>query len=165
MTSTHPPLHDAFEAYLHATAVHAIEKHAAEQAAKGLEALGLLLGTAAQWRGHPYIVVDEYITAPNEASAVRVRFAPQAFAQLAQSLHERKSKLIVGWSHTHPGYGCFLSATDVHTQRSYFDEPYHIALVTDPLKSNPRGFERRAFKLDENLSGYREASYAVIEKK
>ncbi|PJF38403.1 MAG: hypothetical protein CUN55_17385, partial [Phototrophicales bacterium] len=26
---------------------------------------------------------------------------------------------VVGWYHSHPGFGCWLSGTDIHTQQSY----------------------------------------------
>ncbi len=43
---------------------------------------------------------------------------------------------IVGWYHSHPGYGCWLSGIDVATQRlhqQHFD-PF-VAIVIDPKKT------------------------------
>ncbi|MTB52925.1 Mov34/MPN/PAD-1 family protein [Lewinella sp. W8] len=41
--------------------------------------------------------------------------------------------LIVGWFHTHPGHGPYLSTTDVNrTHLPFFRHPYQIALVLDP---------------------------------
>jgi len=39
---------------------------------------------------------------------------------------------VVGWYHTHPGFGIFLSDRDRFIQSSFFDLPYQIALVYDP---------------------------------
>ncbi len=71
-------------------------------------------------------------------------------------------KIFVGWSHSHPSYGCFLSQTDMETQRKYFPEPFHVALVIDPLKRAGEGFMKRFYKLDD--ADYREASFAIIER-
>jgi proteasome lid subunit RPN8/RPN11 len=41
---------------------------------------------------------------------------------------------VLGWHHTHPGFGVFLSAYDVFIQRHFFSEPWQIALVVDPQR-------------------------------
>lgn len=41
---------------------------------------------------------------------------------------------IVGWYHSHPGFGCFLSAQDQFIQENFFSAPGQVALVVDPLK-------------------------------
>lgn len=39
---------------------------------------------------------------------------------------------IVGWYHTHPGLGVFLSGTDLRTQAAFFGRPWQVAMVLDP---------------------------------
>ncbi len=41
---------------------------------------------------------------------------------------------MVGWYHTHPSYGVFLSTMDMFIQNNFFALPYHIALVIDPVR-------------------------------
>jgi proteasome lid subunit RPN8/RPN11 len=41
-------------------------------------------------------------------------------------------EMVVGWHHTHPGLGAFLSGYDRFIQENFFREPWHIALVVDP---------------------------------
>eukprot|EP00993_Chasmostoma_nieuportense_P001607 NODE_2473_length_1166_cov_54.677575_g2357_i0.p1 GENE.NODE_2473_length_1166_cov_54.677575_g2357_i0~~NODE_2473_length_1166_cov_54.677575_g2357_i0.p1 ORF type:complete len:340 (-),score=120.22 NODE_2473_length_1166_cov_54.677575_g2357_i0:80-1099(-) len=51
-----------------------------------------------------------------------------------------KKENIIGWYHSHPGYGCWLSGTDVGTQRTqqqYLD-PF-LAVVVDPVRSISAG--------------------------
>lgn len=43
--------------------------------------------------------------------------------------------VIVGWYHTHPGLGIFLSQTDVNNMESYYHKPYQIAIVIDPIQN------------------------------
>ncbi|UCE45194.1 MAG: hypothetical protein JSU93_07430 [Methanobacteriota archaeon] len=55
---------------------------------------------------------------------------------------DRFSYAIMGWYHSHPGHTCFMSKTDLSTQRVMFTQPYHCALVIDPVNR-----EIEAFKL------------------
>ncbi|MBI4329846.1 MAG: Mov34/MPN/PAD-1 family protein [Chloroflexi bacterium] len=48
--------------------------------------------------------------------------------------HMDNGKLIVGWYHSHPGIGAFFSATDRSTQRAFFNSPYSLGLVIDPIQ-------------------------------
>lgn len=41
---------------------------------------------------------------------------------------------MVGWYHTHPGFGVFLSSYDLFVHEHFFTEPWHIALVIDPIR-------------------------------
>lgn len=40
---------------------------------------------------------------------------------------------IVGWYHSHPGFGVFLSDYDIFIQENFFSSPGQVALVVDPL--------------------------------
>ena len=44
--------------------------------------------------------------------------------------------MVVGWYHSHPGFGCWLSSTDIQTQSSFEAlNPRAVALVVDPIQS------------------------------
>ena len=40
---------------------------------------------------------------------------------------------IVGWFHTHPGFGVFLSNYDLFIQQNFFNLPWQVAYVVDPV--------------------------------
>ena len=40
----------------------------------------------------------------------------------------------MGWYHTHPGFGPFLSAHDRFIHENFFAHPRHVALVLDPVQ-------------------------------
>lgn len=40
--------------------------------------------------------------------------------------------VVVGWYHSHPGHGIFLSGQDMTIVRSIYNEDWHVALVIDP---------------------------------
>ena len=54
---------------------------------------------------------------------------------------------IVGWYHTHPSFGIFLSHHDLFIHQNFFAQPLQVAYVVDPIKQT-RGFfqwrDRRA---------------------
>ena len=42
----------------------------------------------------------------------------------------------VGWYHSHPGFGCWLSMVDIQTQKSFERlNPRAVAVVVDPVQS------------------------------
>jgi proteasome lid subunit RPN8/RPN11 len=41
-------------------------------------------------------------------------------------------KKIVGWYHTHPKRGVFLSSYDTWLHNNFFSEPWQVALVIEP---------------------------------
>lgn len=47
---------------------------------------------------------------------------------------------VVGWYHSHPGYGCWLSGIDCSTQmmNQQFQEPW-LAVVVDPVRTMASG--------------------------
>jgi proteasome lid subunit RPN8/RPN11 len=143
--------------------------HAAKAAGAKLESMGLLTGKVCSSNGKTFVVVTDYITAGNSSTAVSVKFEPEAFGQLAQSFAQRlqKGELIVGWLHSHPSYGCFLSSTDVRTQQTFFAEPFNIAVVVDPVQAEQEKTHAvRAYRLDLGQPiGYKEISFAVIRKR
>lgn len=148
-----------FEAYIYASALKKAEKHFAREASRGLEALGLLVGDVYCFKGKEFIVVEDYITGKNASTSFSTKFEKKAFSEMVEQLLKKHGdKIIVGWAHSHPSFGCFLSSTDIEAQKKFFPEDFHAALVIDPIRK-----EKKFFKLEGDE--YREASFAVIEKK
>ena len=50
-----------------------------------------------------------------------------------------KDKKIVGWIHTHPNFGIFLSENDRFIQQNFFTDANQVAYVVDPIQ-NDEGF-------------------------
>ena len=44
---------------------------------------------------------------------------------------EHPKSRIVGWYHTHPGFGVFLSSMDSFIQENFFNQPYQVAVVIE----------------------------------
>jgi proteasome lid subunit RPN8/RPN11 len=72
-------------------------------------------------------------TAATEAST-HVTFTQATWNSIHQTLERDYPNLkIVGWYHTHPGFGVEFSDMDLFIQQNFFGGPAQIALVTDPL--------------------------------
>ncbi|MFQ5405581.1 MAG: Mov34/MPN/PAD-1 family protein [Candidatus Micrarchaeia archaeon] len=139
------------------------DEHCKRFSEKNLEALGLLIGKFYSHKGKNWVLVEDYITAGNNSTSASVRFTKEAFQQLARQYNEKQGKVIVGWCHSHPGYGCFLSTTDSNTQNTFFDHALNIALVIDPTKTENNHFLRRVYRVENEKE--KEISFAVIKKR
>jgi proteasome lid subunit RPN8/RPN11 len=121
--------------YVWKDAIDKIISHCRSMAVDKLEALGFLAGDVFSWKGHEYTVVRDAITTELDSTSSSVRFDREGFPAIFEKLDRLEySYIIVGWYHSHPGYGCFMSATDVETHRGSYNEPYHLALVVDPVR-------------------------------
>ncbi len=132
-----------------------------------LEVFGYLIGTIHTWNKKTYIIIedqlfligavhsDKYSTSQIEGTAGKYE---KKFQKLKRKKNNQELR-IVGWWHSHPGFSCFLSRTDLHTQEAFFYESYQVALVVDPIKK-----ELAFFTLDgKSDNRYKEISYAVIK--
>ena len=54
-----------------------------------------------------------------------------------------KGMLMVGWYHTHPGMGIFMSHYDLWLHRNFFPEPWQVALVVEPVAAAAGFFVRQ----------------------
>jgi proteasome lid subunit RPN8/RPN11 len=134
-----------------------IRSHAVKEAPRRLEVMGFLLGEACTWKGESYSVVRDVVTTELRSTASKVRFDPKAFPKLFHGLDDSGfDYILVGWYHSHPGHTCFLSGTDLETQRSMFNQPYHVALVIDPINRDIKTFRLRN-------GGYEETAFAVFD--
>ncbi len=139
---------DKLELYVSKLAEEKIRNHATSVAEQRLEVMGFLLGNVYRHDGITYSLVRDVATTDLDATSVRVKFQPEAMEKLFASIDECGfSYLVVGWYHSHPGHGCFLSPTDVDTQRAMFSKPYHSAIVIDPLRR-----EVEAFRIENTIA-------------
>jgi len=72
--------------------------------------------------------------------AASLTFTHDTWSALHREVARRfPNEKVVGWQHTHPGFGIFLSAYDLFLHRHFFSEPWQVALVVDP-KQQELGF-------------------------
>lgn len=67
-------------------------------------------------------------------SAANVTFTQEVWEDVHQRIdRDHSGAQIVGWYHSHPGFGIFLSAYDLFIHENFFSAPGQVALVVDPL--------------------------------
>lgn len=55
-------------------------------------------------------------------------------------------QMVVGWYHSHPGFGCWLSGVDINTQQSFEQlNARAVSIVVDPIQSVKGKVRRRVF--------------------
>lgn len=146
-----------FKVYIAEEVLQGIFDHALQYGDK--EAIGKLVGRPYTHVQGRYIDVWDYVPVASISTPVSVRYSPEAAEHLGEDLltyHD--TDLVVGWYHSHPGLGCFLSSRDVETQQRNYPEWYHCALVVDPY-----GNECKFFKIDEGH--VIEVAYYIYRKK
>ncbi|KAK3940342.1 JAB1/Mov34/MPN/PAD-1 ubiquitin protease-domain-containing protein [Diplogelasinospora grovesii] len=105
-----------------------------------LEVMGLMQG----YVDGTTIVVTDSFRLPVEGTETRVNAQDDANEYMVQYLtccrEESRQENVVGWYHSHPGYGCWLSGIDVGTQHTQqqFNDPF-VAVVVDPDRTVSRG--------------------------
>jgi proteasome lid subunit RPN8/RPN11 len=114
------------------------------------EVCGVLAGQMCEDDEGAFVHVEAVIrgAAATEGST-HVTFTQATWNAIYKILERDHPKLkIVGWYHTHPGFGVEFSEMDMFIQRNFFSGPAHIALVTDPLNgavaicaNTPQGIE------------------------
>jgi len=105
-----------------------------------VEVMGLMLGKV---DGNVMIVMDAFAL-PVEGTETRVNAHAQAYEYMTAYLESSKQvgrlENAIGWYHSHPGYGCWLSGIDVSTQmlNQNFQDPW-VAIVIDPIRTISAG--------------------------
>ena len=107
------------------------------------EVIGKLVGRPYKHPTVDYRFVDIWGHVPVESisTPVSVKYSPGALEDLGEDLlTDYEEDIVVGWYHSHPGHGCFLSAQDIETQQRNYLEWYHCALVVDPYRNEFKFF-------------------------
>lgn len=113
-----------------------------ERADTTREVGGILVGEIYKDNGGPFIMVEAVIDALHAREGeteLTITYATWEYVHhQMDSVHVGKQ--IVGWYHTHPGFGIFLSEQDEFIHRNFFEQPFQIALVYDPVSRDHGAF-------------------------
>ena len=89
----------------------------------------------------PYVIAIEFaliISICFHRQSISVEAVDEVFqTKMMEMLSETgRNEVVVGWYHSHPGMGCFLSGVDIEMQHGF--ERLHkrsVAVVVDPIQS------------------------------
>lgn len=128
-----PAVDTAELVYISSMALLKMLKHG--RAGVPMEVMGLMLGD----------FVDDYtvkcvdvFAMPQSGTGVSVEAVDPVFqTKMLDMLKQTgRPEMVVGWYHSHPGFGCWLSGVDVNTQQSFEAlNQRAVAVVVDPIQS------------------------------
>lgn len=103
------------------------------------EVAGVLVGPPPEKQPDGRYVVhvsDTIIAKYTRMHGASVTYTPESWRYVNDKLASRypnDEAVIVGWYHTHPGFGIFLSGMDQFIHQNFFTQIWHIAFVLDPV--------------------------------
>ncbi len=149
------PRPDDLAIFIDRRAADAIERHALRDTS--VELGGVLLGRECvdDQTGEPFVWVTQALEARHyENTQASFTYTHATWEEINRERDRLHPELdIVGWYHTHPDYGIFLSGHDLFIHRNFFDQPLQVALVVDPIRQT-RGFFRWRNDQLEQVGGY-----------
>jgi len=128
------PLPDTSEQiYISALALIKMLKHC--RAGIPFEVMGLMVG---EIHDDYTITVVDVFSMPQMGTTISVESVDPVYQQEFMDMMKQvgRDQICVGWYHSHPGFGCWLSGTDVETQKSQeMLNPKAVGVVVDPVQS------------------------------
>ena len=121
------------------------------------EVAGVLVGPPPEKQPdgrHLVHISDTIIAKHTRMHGASVTYTPESWRYINDKLAEKfpdNEAVIIGWYHTHPGFGIFLSGMDQFIHENFFTQSWHIALVLDPLAKRSGFFcwDRQQSKVDQ----------------
>ena len=119
--------------------------------APDIEVCGVLVGNVYQDAMGPFVFVEASIRGNFSAGKnAQVTFTAKTWAHIQDVMDQQYPDMrILGWYHTHPGHGIFLSDMDLFIHKNFFSLPWHLAFVFDPQA------------LEEGLFAWRQGNMVV----
>ncbi len=101
-----------------------------------IESGGILVGDAIEEFGKTNIMIRGFIEAKySEGTPTTLKFTHETWKYVHTKIDKCFPGMkIVGWIHTHPSFGIFLSEYDKFIQGNFFNDKNQIAYVVDPIQ-------------------------------
>jgi proteasome lid subunit RPN8/RPN11 len=132
-----------------------IERHALSDTS--VELGGILLGHECvdDQTGQPFVWISRELEARHyENTQASFTYTHESWEEITRERDKRFPDLdIVGWYHTHPDFGIFLSGHDQFIHNHFFAQPLQVAYVVDPIRRTRGFFVWKGGKLVE-VGGY-----------
>lgn len=118
--------------YIDATVLDDVWRHVTSDITRELG--GVLIGHLLR-DPDPYVRISGSLSARyTTTTATSLTFTHDTWADLLERMdREYRGHLILGWYHSHPGHGVFMSHFDRFIHASFFTNPWQCALVVDPV--------------------------------
>ncbi len=131
------PTWTAVDILIEEPAFRAAQAHALSSLSR--EVAGVLIGPPPEKQPDGRYIVhifDTIIAKHTVMKGASVTYTPESWRYMNDRLHEKYpdgTAVMVGWYHTHPGFGIFLSGMDQFIHQNFFTQIWHVAQVLDPV--------------------------------
>ncbi|HEX8341006.1 MAG TPA: Mov34/MPN/PAD-1 family protein [Tepidisphaeraceae bacterium] len=124
---------DDFTVVIRRSALDAMHAHGSADTA--VEVCGVLVGRLYRDYDGVYLLIHAHIAGDKAASKqTQVTFTAATWDDIQRRMESTyPGDKVVGWYHTHPGFGVFLSGMDLFIQDHFFNLPWQVAWVYDPI--------------------------------
>lgn len=101
-----------------------------------VESGGMLMGYTIKTNGKTNIIIDGFIEGKySEGTPTTLKFTHETWDHVHKEADEHfPNDKIIGWIHTHPNFGIFLSNYDKFIHQNFFNDENQIAYVVDPIQ-------------------------------
>lgn len=113
------------------------------------EMAGFLVGQAFHGEKRPFIMITGAIEARDVVQVDGgLRFSQETWTYLKNVWQrEYADTVVLGWFHSQPGKGLALSDINSLTHQQFFERPWQVSFVVDPLQNTSRFYRRAGRKL------------------
>jgi len=128
-----------FQIVVRRSTLNAMKSHG--RTSMNAEVGGMLLGNLC-WDSEPFLILEVSIIGKHtNENAASVTFTAETWDYVWKEQEEKYPDTnIVGWYHTHPGFGIFLSQMDLFICEHTFNAPHQVAYVYDPQSEDDGWF-------------------------
>jgi len=147
-----------FQVIVKRSVLNEVHRHGKETS--DVEICGVLVGNVYRDARGPYLYIESSIRGNHATSKVaQVTFTAETWSAIQEVMDRaHPDQKILGWYHTHPGFGVFLSGMDVFIHENFFSFPWQVAVVYDP-KGGTEGLfvwrrgrtQKEAFLVEEDV--------------
>lgn len=138
----HRPKEEDLLIYVDVDVMLEMERHALSDTS--VELGGVLLGGQYEDEdGRPFVVVSDALKAEHyQATKGSFKFTHDTWEQISRQREKFPEETkMVGWYHTHPDWGVFLSGMDMFICNHFFNRDLDLALVIDPCRGDRGWFQ------------------------
>lgn len=155
------PREPRFQAVIKRSVLEAMHDHG--KTTIDVEICGVMVGKVHHDANGLYLLVHGSIAGEQAANKeTQVTFTAETWTAIQATMdRDFPGDRIVGWYHTHPGFGVFLSGMDLFIQENFFNLPWQVALVYDPIANDDGLFvwrqgksERDVFLIEEDAGEF-----------
>lgn len=112
-----------------------------------VEVGGFLVGVIGE---HETVVTNVFPAQHSVGASTQLTFTHESWNALYEQLKtEPEGTTLVGWYHSHPNFGVFLSEHDKFIQSNFFKQDGNVTIVVDPIKGRKGWFYSKNGKIEK----------------